>query len=75
MSKLNKLESNNDNVPLSSRSSEFWDGFNFACDLLESLGFAKSSNHPYNISDCLKAKMNKLPKNKIRKNENYQTIN
>ena len=55
------------NVQGSARSAEFWDGFNFACDLLEDLGYAKSSSHPYNIADCLKAKMNRLPKSKIRK--------
>lgn len=64
----NEEQSNNANVLLSSRSSDFWDGFNFACDLLEDLGYAKSSTHPYNIADCLKAKMNRLPKNKVRNN-------
>jgi hypothetical protein len=64
----NEEQINNANVPLSSRSYEFWDGFNFACDLLEDLGYAKSSTHPYNIADCLKAKMNRLSKNKVRKN-------
>ena len=56
-------------VHASGRSSEFWDGFNLACDLLEDLGYTKLSTHPYNIADCLKAKMNRLPKSKIRKNE------
>jgi len=51
---------------LSSRS--FWQGFDFACQLLEDLGYTKTSTHPYNIADCLKVKMNRLPKNKIRKN-------
>jgi hypothetical protein len=64
----NEEQSNNANVLLSSRSSDFWEGFNFACDLLEDLGYVKSSTHPYNIADCLKAKMNRLPKSKVRKN-------
>ena len=68
MTKLSNEAQNKTNVQVSSRSSDFWDGFNFACALLEDLGYTKASTHPYNIADCLKAKMNKLPKSKIRKN-------
>lgn len=68
MTKLSsKKQNNNTNMQSSSRSAEFWNGFNLACDLLEDLGYTKTSSHPYNIADCLKAKMNKLPKSKIRK--------
>ena len=69
MSKLLKESQNNTKTQISSRTPDFWEGFNFACDLLEDLGYTKLSTHHYNIADCLKAKMNRLPKSKIRKNE------
>lgn len=49
------------------RSSEYWNGFDYACSLLDEL-FAKSHPHKYNIGDCLKAKVNRLHKSKIRPN-------
>lgn len=52
------------------KNKDFWNGFNFACQMLEDMGYCKSSTHPYNIADCLKGKMNRLPKSKLRKNTN-----
>lgn len=49
------------------RSAEFWDGFDYACDLLDET-FAKSHPHKYNIADCLKAKVNRLPNKEVRFN-------
>jgi hypothetical protein len=49
------------------RSAEFWSGFDYACSWLDEL-FAKSHPHTHNIADCLKAKVNRLPKSKIRPN-------
>jgi hypothetical protein len=49
------------------RSSEYWKGFDYACSWLDEL-FAKSHPHKFNIADCLKAKVNRLPKSKIRPN-------
>lgn len=51
------------------KSEDFWKGFDMACDMLDDLGYSKTSNHEYNIADCLKAKVNRLPKDKVRKNE------
>ena len=50
------------------KNESFWVGFDFACQLLEDMGYCKTSTHPYNIADCLKGKMGRIPKNKIRKN-------
>ena len=49
------------------RSAEYWKGFDYACDWLDEL-FAKSHPHKYNIADCLKAKVNRMPKSNIRLN-------
>lgn len=49
------------------RSTEYWNGFDYACNWVDEL-FAKSHPHKYNIADCIKAKVNRLPKNKIRVN-------
>lgn len=54
------------------RSSEYWSGFDYACTWLDEL-FSKSHPHKYNIADCLKAKVNRLPKSKIRPNEKNNT--
>lgn len=58
-----------DSLPLPQKNADFWRGFDFACLLLEDLGYTRSSSHPYNIADCLKGKMNRLPKSKLRKNK------
>jgi len=50
------------------KSKDFEDGFEMACQMLDDLGYTKTSTHPYNIADCIRAKINKIPKNKIRKN-------
>lgn len=44
-----------------------WMGFDFALLMLDDM-FAKSHPHKYNIADCIKGKVNRLPKSKIRKN-------
>lgn len=49
------------------RSAEYWSGFDYACSWLDDL-YANTHPHKYNIADCLKAKVNRLPKNKIRLN-------
>lgn len=49
------------------RSAEYWKGFDYACDILDD-SYVKSHPHKYNIADCLKAKVNRMPKNKIRTN-------
>ena len=49
--------------------TEFKRGIEFACQLIEDLGYDKSSRHPYRISDCIRGKMNMLPKKKVRKNK------
>jgi hypothetical protein len=56
-------------------NKDFWEGFDFACAMLDELGYTKMSTHNYNIADCLKAKFNRLPKKKVRKNDNIQNIN
>jgi len=66
--KIDYKEGGTDCLPLPKRNADYWRGFDFACDLLEDMGYTKSSSHPYNIADCLKGKMNRLPKSKIRKN-------
>lgn len=55
-------------LELTPKTPDFWRGFNFACALLDDMGYTKSSSHPYNIADCLKGKMNRLPHSKLRKN-------
>lgn len=47
---------------------EYWKGFDNACDLLEGMGYTNMSTHEYNIADCLKAKVNRLKKEEVRKN-------
>jgi hypothetical protein len=42
------------------RSGQYWEGFDFCCELIESLGYTKLSTHPFNIADCLKKKVNRL---------------
>lgn len=64
----NRLPNNSAPKKIIGRPPQFWDGFNFACQLLEDLGYTKLSTHDYNIADCLKSKMNRLPKSKIRRN-------
>lgn len=54
---------------LAQKEKKSWDTFEFACQLLEDLGYTKTSTHPYNIADCLRGKMGLLPKNKIRKSK------
>ena len=49
-------------------SEEYWEGFDRACEILDE-NYAKSHPHKYNIADCVRAKVNRLPKNKIRKNK------
>ena len=53
------------------RPPQFWEGFDFACALLEDMGYTRTSSHPFNIADCLKSKVNRLLKNKIRKTKPY----
>lgn len=48
------------------RPEGYWEGFEFALLLLEDM-FASTHPHPKNIADCIRAKANRLPKNKIRK--------
>ena len=60
------------------KSEEYWKGFDDALALLEDLGYCSSSLHEYNIADCVKAKVNRLPSKKIRKTDKiklkfYQT--
>lgn len=50
------------------RSAEYWKGFDYACDLLDGMGFASSPSNKHNLADVLKAKVNRLSKHKIRKN-------
>lgn len=45
----------------------YWDGFDFALDLMEEMYGTNNFRHGYNIVDCVKAKANRLPKDKIRK--------
>lgn len=52
------------------QKEQFWKGFEFACRLIEDMGYDKTSTHPYNIADCLRGKMGRLSKKKIRKNKN-----
>ena len=49
-------------------SEEYWNGFDFACDILED-SYALNHPHKYNIADCLKLKVNRLPKEKVRENK------
>jgi len=49
------------------KSDEYWKGFDYACELLDET-YAKTHPHEFNIADCLKAKVNRLSKKKIRKN-------
>lgn len=51
------------------RPMEYWKGFDYALELLDSM-YASTHPHPYNISDCIKAKVNRMPKSKIRENNN-----
>jgi hypothetical protein len=51
---------------------DYWGGFDFACKLLDEM-YAKDHPHLYNIADCLRAKVNRLPANKIRPNENQSS--
>jgi len=53
------------------KSDEYWKGFDYACKLLDET-YAKTHPHEFNIADCLKAKVNRLPKNKIRENSNQE---
>lgn len=45
--------------------SPYWKGFDYALDLLDEM-YAKQHPHPYNIADCIKAKVNRLSKSDIR---------
>lgn len=54
-------------VKTSTHHTEFWKGFDYACSMLDEM-YAKSHPHKFNIADCLKAKVNRLDKNKLRKN-------
>jgi len=55
----------------SSHSEDYWNGFDFACDLLDEM-YANSHPHKYNIADCLKSKVNRLDNSKIRLTNNKQ---
>lgn len=57
---------NNKEEILKVKSNEFWEGFDYALNLLEEMYGKYNFRHGYNISDCVKAKVNRLPKNKIR---------
>ncbi len=53
-------------TPKGEKPKRYWDGFDFACAMLDEM-YAKTHPHEYNIADCLKAKVNRLPNDKIRK--------
>lgn len=50
-----------------------WMGFDLALLFLDNM-YASSHPHKYNIADCIKAKVNRLPKSKIRKNNNGKKV-
>lgn len=50
------------------RPKDFWEGFDYACALLDEM-YALTHPHKFNIADCIKAKVNRLAKSKIRKNK------
>lgn len=48
------------------KKESYWEGFDFALKLLDEM-YTSTHPHPYNIADCIKSKVNRLPNNKIRK--------
>lgn len=66
------------NLDTQPHNEDYWTGFKNALEILEDLGYCKAPMHPFNIKDCVLAKVNKLDKKKIRKTEgleNTQNIN
>jgi hypothetical protein len=59
-------------VPPYKEEDRFEEGFELACQMLDDLGYTKTSSHEYNIADCLRAKRNKMPTNKMRKTQPYK---
>ena len=53
------------------KNKNYWEGFKFACLLIDEM-YTSIHNHPYLIGDCALVKVNKLSKNKVRKNPNYK---
>ena len=54
---------------MSTDKTEYWEGFEFACQLLEDMGYDRGSVHPFLLSDCLRGKAGRLAlKKKPRKN-------
>lgn len=61
---------NNDTVE-DKRGENYWNGFEFACQVLEDMGYDRHTKHPYLLSDCVRAKCNKI-KGEIRPNPFYE---
>ncbi len=57
-------------LPVANEKENYWKGFEYACEILESLGYDRQSNHPYLLSDCVRAKCNKII-GEVRKNPHY----
>lgn len=53
------------------KNKDYWIGFKAACELVGDM-YNSVCNHPLHIGDCALSKMNKLSKNKIRKNNFYK---
>lgn len=49
-----------------SEDKKYWEGFDYAISLLEEMYGKSNFQHPYNIVDCVKAKVNRLPQEQIR---------
>lgn len=59
------------NVSPQAAENEKWKGFELACDMIDDMGYNRSSGVEYMLGDCLRAKFNRIPKNKMRKNPYY----
>lgn len=55
------------------KNKDYRKGFDDALALIDEM-FGNSHPHKYNISDCVKAKVNRLKKKKIRKNPNAKIL-
>lgn len=60
-------------IPQSSLKEEYWNGFRFACDLVDEM-YSKNSTHEYLVGDCLLAKVKKLDTEKVRKNPHASSL-
>lgn len=64
----NKMSVKNKNF---GKSEDYWEGFDTALELIDDM-YASTHPHPLNIADCVKFKMNRIPKSKIRKNLSHK---